>query len=312
MFFIRPYNTMTTDLPHITPGIERKDSMAAAGIKVLRLHYKKMLANKASVLKGDDVEAVHDMRVAIRRMRVAFRIFKPYYPKRTAKAYGKRFKAVGKVLGPLRDVDVLLEKTSLYIEEHPENKQNLAGIWDYFGKARTVFHTEAIEYLNGQQFSSLQNEFENFLGSEDLSSEPKVEETAAFLIEKQLSKVRGFEQDWQKAEYETLHRLRIAFKRLRYSIEFFEDVLGEPQHAAIVLLKQIQDHLGDLNDAHVALQMLSEMPKEYMNAQTRAYIEYRLNERDSLTANFPQIWQQFTSGDFEGNLGVALEAISGG
>ena len=84
---------MTTDLPRITPGIERKDSMSAAGIKVLRLHYEKMLANKAGVLQGDDIEAVHDMRVAIRRMRVVFRVFKPYYPKRTAKAYGKRFKS---------------------------------------------------------------------------------------------------------------------------------------------------------------------------------------------------------------------------
>ena len=80
--------------------------------------------------------------------------------------------------------------------------------------------------------------------------------------------------------------------------------MGEPQHAAIVLLKEIQDHLGDLNDAHVALQMLSEMPKEYMNGETLVYINYRMQERDDLTASFPDIWQQFTEGDFEGNLGV--------
>lgn len=303
---------MTTELPHITPAIEHVDSMAAAGIKVLRLHYEKMLANEAGVLKGEDIEAVHDMRVAIRRMRVAFRVFKPYYPKHTAKAYSKRFKTVGKILGPLRDIDVLLEKTALYIEEHSVDGQSLAGIWDFFGKARAVFHAEANEYLEDQQFSNLRQEFQDFLGREELSSEPKVKTSAVLLIEKQLSKARRFEQDWQQADYITLHQLRIAFKRLRYSIEFFKDVLGSQQHAAIMLLKEIQNHLGDLNDAHVALQMLSEMPKEFMNEQTRAYIEYRLNERDSLTASFPQVWQQFTNGDFDSNLEMALEAINEG
>lgn len=284
--------------------------MQNAGLKVLRLQYGKMLAQQAGVQAGDDIEAVHDMRVAMRRMRVALRVFKPYFPKSSLKRYGKRVKAVGRVLGPIRDIDVFLEKTNLYSEQDAQNQQTLASVEDFFGKARDEFHVEANLYLESQTYADLVKSLENFTETEEIDSGPIVRASAQKLIGKRLSKVRGYEQDWRQADYVTLHRLRIAFKRLRYSIEFFEDVLGKEQYVAIKLLKEIQDHLGDLNDAQVALLLLEDLPGEYKNPHSQAYYDFRRGERDALVASFPDMWQRFANGGFENNLEMALRPLN--
>ena len=66
-------------------------------------------------------------------------------------------------------------------------------------------------------------------------------------------------REWVEGPYvsvERLHRLRIAAKGLRYTLEFFESVLGKEVEPLIKDFKVLQDHLGDLHDAAVATSML--------------------------------------------------------
>src|SRR5579862_2687576 len=69
------------------PGMVAEDTMADAGRKVLAHYFAKMLSKEDGARKGDDTEAVHDMRVATRRMRSALKLFGPYYPRRTLKPF---------------------------------------------------------------------------------------------------------------------------------------------------------------------------------------------------------------------------------
>ena len=62
-----------------TVGVLPDDAMAEAARKVLLFHFERMLLHEPGSRLGETIEAVHDMRVATRRMRSAFRLFKPFF-----------------------------------------------------------------------------------------------------------------------------------------------------------------------------------------------------------------------------------------
>ena len=70
-------------------GIQPIDSMVEAGRKVFRYQFAAMLSNEDGTRTGEDIEHLHDMRVATRRMRAAFDVFGDYYERKTLKTYLK-------------------------------------------------------------------------------------------------------------------------------------------------------------------------------------------------------------------------------
>ncbi|MEJ2757266.1 MAG: CYTH domain-containing protein, partial [Anaerolineales bacterium] len=89
-------------MPHVTlldrPGIEPDDAMSEAGRKVLRFHYRRMLYHEPGTRLGEDAEALHDMRVATRRMRAAFRLFGDYFDPQVMAPLVKGLKRTGRSL----------------------------------------------------------------------------------------------------------------------------------------------------------------------------------------------------------------------
>ncbi len=83
--------------------------MSEAGRKTFRFHFRRMLYNEPGTRLGQDPEALHDMRVATRRMRAAFRVFGSYYDESVA-PYEKGLKQTGGMLGTVRDLDVFRQK----------------------------------------------------------------------------------------------------------------------------------------------------------------------------------------------------------
>jgi triphosphatase len=75
---------------------------------VLRTLWNATLSQSSAVLRGDDVEAIHDMRVAIRRLRSAFRTFGDCYPQKPLERIVRRTRRLGRKLGEVRDADVHL------------------------------------------------------------------------------------------------------------------------------------------------------------------------------------------------------------
>jgi CHAD domain-containing protein len=89
---------------------------------VLRSLWKAMLEEADGALSGEDVEAVHDMRVAIRRLRSALRAFRTCYPDSARKGLAKKTKRLGRQLGVVRDADVHLDalRTALANAAEPD------------------------------------------------------------------------------------------------------------------------------------------------------------------------------------------------
>ena len=75
--------------------------------------------HEAGSIDGSDIEALHDMRVAVRRMRAAVELFRPYLPKEHAAYLRKDLRRLGRALGPARDCDVMLANLEAYRADLP-------------------------------------------------------------------------------------------------------------------------------------------------------------------------------------------------
>jgi hypothetical protein len=102
------------------PGISAQDSLAEAGRKVMLYLFSVMLENEPGTRQGEDIEALHDMRVATRRMRAAFEVFGEAFRPKVLRPLLKGLRATGRALGRVRDLDVLMEKALKFEKGQPD------------------------------------------------------------------------------------------------------------------------------------------------------------------------------------------------
>jgi CHAD domain-containing protein len=99
---------------------------ALAAKRVVKVRAKEVFAQAEGVLDLDDVERVHDMRVATRRLRAALEIFEPCFPRKRRRKALKRVKALADALGERRDLDVEIGLLEGLAEEADEDREALA------------------------------------------------------------------------------------------------------------------------------------------------------------------------------------------
>ena len=100
-------------------GLEAEEPYAAAGAKIVAVRSREVADHSRDVLDVVDIERVHDMRVATRRLRAALEIFEPCFP---AKPYGdalREVKALADALGERRDRDVAIAALFAFNEQMP-------------------------------------------------------------------------------------------------------------------------------------------------------------------------------------------------
>ncbi|MDX6583941.1 MAG: hypothetical protein QOI10_3125 [Solirubrobacterales bacterium] len=90
------------------PELGEDDAFAAAAAKIVATRARELADEAAGVLDVDDIERVHDMRVATRRLRAALEVFEPCFSKRRFRATLKEVKALADALGERRDRDVTI------------------------------------------------------------------------------------------------------------------------------------------------------------------------------------------------------------
>ena len=320
------------------PGIEPDDPMSEAGRKTFRFHFRRMLYNEPGTRLGQDIEALHDMRVATRRMRAAFRVFGQYYEPKAVRSYQKGLKRTGRALGPVRDLDVFRLKIQRYISTLPQSQHHdldgfLAVLEAHRNSARDRMNT----YLGSGKYARFKDRFGQFVETEGLGSRPiipdgddpppyRVRHVAPMAIYQRLAAVRAYDE-WvsiPNPPLERLHSLRIACKRLRYTLEYFREILGPDTKTLIKSIVVIQDHLGNLQDAVVARVLLANYLQRGVwghetvpDAKTiapvdvpgvEAYLAAKQAELEHLLESFPELWRRLQEKEFSR---MVAEAIVG-
>lgn len=94
--------------PRAISELECEESFGLAGARVIEVRAAELFAHSAGVLDLDDVEPLHDMRVATRRLRAALELFRPCFPRKPYRRAIRPLKALGAALGERRDRDVAI------------------------------------------------------------------------------------------------------------------------------------------------------------------------------------------------------------
>ena len=100
--------------------LECEASFSQAAVRVVKVRSKEVFKHSDGVLDLGDVEHVHDMRVATRRLRAALEVFEPCFPHKRHRKALKRVKALADALGERRDADVEIALLVSLLDEAAE------------------------------------------------------------------------------------------------------------------------------------------------------------------------------------------------
>jgi CHAD domain-containing protein len=297
--------------------------MAEAGRKVMFTHFMKMLANEAGTRDGEDIEFLHDMRVATRRLRAAYRIFEPFYDQEAVAKFNKELRRAGGTLGAVRDLDVLIEKAQTYEAGlPPDDGLTVRPLLEHWGNQRDVARREMLTYLNGGGYQRFVQNFRTFLLTPGAGTRPiepgapvanQVRHIIPRLIMERYEQVRAYETILATAPVTTYHMLRIDCKRLRYALEFFAALLGSGASDVIKQVTAMQELLGGMQDAHVAEGLIVEFLAEHRKGKkaeptpgVEAYLLSQQHIQADLLNTFDAPWAKLIGPDFRRGLGLAL------
>lgn len=235
------------------------EAITKAGKKIIGSQAARLQSLDDAVRAGDNSTPVHDMRVATRRMRSAFRLFSKYYPSKATRRLRKPVRELAGLLGEVRDLDVMIENLRTHMATLTLEKQHaldpLLADWQ---SRRAQAHRALVEFLDSAEYDEWVGRLEDFVESKGPAKGPRVADVVPGLIWKRYGKVREFEKLVNRPDLATLHRLRIQGKRLRYALEFFAESTGGKATILLEPLIALQDHLGVLHDADMATQLIAE------------------------------------------------------
>ena len=219
----------------------------------------------ADRLDETGAEAVHQMRVAVRRARSAMSIFRPVVEASALDAVNGSLKALGRQLGPSRDWDVLVDETIPALRESLMADQRLQRLASAATRRRQAHRAALTAYLAGADFRKLGIELAWFAAAASwrvTTAEAPLTLTAfsSAVLQDRWKKLVGAGKRMEKLDVPGLHAVRLRAKRARYAAEMFATMFpGKAAHRFIRRLSNLQQRLGVLNDGAVATHLLEEL-----------------------------------------------------
>jgi CHAD domain-containing protein len=238
--------------------------MGELAYAVIRRAFLAFLRCEPGARLGEDIEALHDMRVATRRMRAALALFEPALPLR-ARTLREELRWIAGRLGEVRDLDIQLSWIASWSQgATADDLASLGLLSSALEKRRQLARKRMLRAFDSRRYAHLVTRLTRTLRSgPPRSSRPsRTPALAAFpgLIEQRFGRVAKAGRDLRAdSAPEAFHRLRIRCKRLRYAVENARDLYGGPAADYIEVLVRLQDLLGEHQDAFVAISRLLEL-----------------------------------------------------
>jgi CHAD domain-containing protein len=134
----------------------------------LKQQLHEMMSNLDGTRQGDDIEALHDMRVASRRLRAALSVFTAAFPPKPFRATEKEVAKTTDALGAVRDSDVQIEFIQAAIDKAPESeKVGLRAFAAHLQHERSRERVLLVKELNRLEKSAFTKDFHKLLGEDD-------------------------------------------------------------------------------------------------------------------------------------------------
>jgi triphosphatase len=251
--------------PELTAGMSAGRAFTLVGRACLR----HLVANVPAMI-GRDGTALHQMRVALRRLRAAVSLFSGITGDDRVEAIKSELRWLAQELGPARDLDTLVFEVINPMRNQHRNEQGFVSITKMFTRKRLKCYRQAQAAVQSARFRTLILDTAEWIEagpwstSEDALKrarrEMPIEIYAADLLSHRSRRIRRRGRRINDLNPEQLHRLRIQVKKARYATDFFCGVYGGKKSAKQCKkikssLMQLQNCLGGLNDiaTHKAL-----------------------------------------------------------
>jgi len=287
--------------------------------KYVRKQTKQLRAQFDGICAAEDIEYVHHARVASRRLRAAVRIFGKSFKRKQANRWKKAIRRIRAELGEARDKDVQIELLRGILDSLGD-KTCFAGIsrllvqWEYQRERLQSNVIRAVKRLqrNGA-FKDLENSAKRLVLKAE-TCEVQVQSPESFAqardeILGRLNRLLALQDCLGRPDDKQGHHvMRIAAKRLRYTLEILRSIYSGALDATLEAIKQVQTLLGEVHDCDVWQEQLNRFGNEERNriksyyghagpfARLNAGIEYlrqdRLRRRQQCFQNLVRLWDE--------------------
>lgn len=236
---------------------------------VIRASLAHLQANERGMLGGKDPEYLHQMRVALRRLRSAFSLFAPLLPEAEIAPHRAGLKWLAAMLGPARDWDVFMTETLPPIRAEFAAHAGLAEFAGDCARRRRWANRKARRAVGSARYQRLLLSLGGWIAAADWyeRGDPMaradlaapVRGFAREVLDARYRGVRRRSRKFQELSQAQLHRLRIAVKKYRYATDFFAGLFGGAEaDEALKRLARLQDILGAINDAATVAALVRE------------------------------------------------------
>jgi CHAD domain-containing protein len=221
------------------------------------------------VLKTWDLEDIHDLRVASRRLREGLTLFSPLYGPSDLSTVLKVIKKVTSALGPLRNTDeALLYFGTLSDRLPPACREELRLLMDNLAALRLQEQDQLHRHLEALSHRGLRKTLRRTVSRPRLFTAPlPVDPWAPFVLYARAAERERFSplpqllsEAVMAENKEAQHRLRIAVKRYRYRLELLSPLLGDRFPGLHAAIRRYQEVLGTMHDLDVFCTMISDGP----------------------------------------------------
>ena len=228
------------------------DPAAKAAAAAIHVQLRAMTAEHAKAVTGE-VEAIHRLRVATRRLRAALRMLREVAPGDEAESAADELGWLCGAIGAVRDLDVLaqmLEQRAARLEA--DFIRALAPLSDTIRRQRALEQERLVAALESERYRGLVQRL-GAVASDPAADSVTVGAVAARLVRPQLrAMLRAGAGLDEASPPEALHRLRVRAKKLRYALEPLRAVGGKPARRMLRRLERVQERVGLYHDTTTA------------------------------------------------------------
>ncbi len=243
--------------PAVATQVGADETVATLAFAVLREHFARLLTIEPALRLGEDPEAIHRARVAIRRLRSALSLFRAHLPA-DAQRYKEELRWVAGLLGEVRDLDVQREQLLAWQATRAFPwAEDLAPVHAWLARQRARAYAALLRGLNTTRYRRFADAFARFLREGESvvaeAGQVPIRQALPRLIRKRHAKLRKLGDALTlDAPPEDYHALRIQCKRLRYALDTGGHLFGRRTQAYLARCAALQELLGEIQDAHVA------------------------------------------------------------
>lgn len=309
--------------PRVVPtgepaAITATDTVATAAHKIVGRHLARVQYHDPATRAGNDPEAVHDMRVAIRRLRAAVRAFKPGFPKPLRRTLKDELAWLAQVLGDVRDIDVQLVHLSK--QKQARRGVTLEPLRRHLLAQRKRRRAPLKAALNAPRYTQLLAALDAFAITaveRDDSVKPVARRGRRALRKSLRRLMRDGRRAMADPTPEPLHALRISAKRVRYLLEFLKEMTGRPGLRLTKALVELQDTLGMQHDAVVAMNATHEVLRTLESSANRssmrplrAFIDTQQRAADRYGRRAQALWKRFSRPSMTKDVHAVLDHLA--